>query len=156
MLLVWMLIPPLFLFSPFVDTRSCLIFETDDSITFNENLMRTPTDFISLMEYNHAKKWYCPKESGCLTLPPLPHPLLWWNMAVNLTWKLGTAQTPSEHAQPGRDHERARGRGLQTSPLQETQIKQISAHTEVSLTRAASKCSHSWIRSGKGRHLPCF
>lgn len=138
-LLVWMLIPPFFFCFFHVLTHSCLIFERDDSITFNENPMRTPIYFVNLMEYSHAKKWYCPKESACLTLPPLPHPLLWWNMAGNLTWWLDTAQTPSVHAQSGCDHERPWARGSQTSPLWERQIKLISAHTEVSLMRAASK-----------------
>lgn len=119
-----------------------LIFETDDSITFNENLMRTPVYFVNLMEYNHAKKWYCPRESACLTLPPFPHPLLWWNMAGNLSWQLSTAQTPSVHAQSGYDHDRPWVGGSQTFPLWERQIKWISAHTEVSLMRAASKCIH--------------
>lgn len=137
-----MLIPPFLLFSPFVDTHTCLIFATDDSITFNENPVRTPIYFINLMEYNHAKKWYCPEESGCLTLPPLPHPLLWWNMAGNLTWQLGTAQAPSVHAQSGRDQERPRARGSQTPPLWERQVKRISAHMEVSWMRAAFKCTH--------------
>lgn len=63
--------------------RTCLIFETDDSITFNENLMRIPIYFINLMEYNHAKRWYCPKESGCLTLPPLALPFT----VVKYVWK---------------------------------------------------------------------